>query len=299
MSFFRNKPILTVVVVVVLSALIALVSHLTNRLPEKMASGVITPAEKVAYKILSPVINLSDGIKNGKTYAEENEQLRARIDELTMENRSVEAYLDENKRLRDLLGIQEAMVSCQTVAAEVVAYDWDNFSETVVINRGSNDGIALDNAVITAEGAVGRVTELGGSWARVTTLISPRHSMGVRISRTGDLAVAEGDAKLAVDKSFRLGYISGAAKVIEGDIIETSGVGGVYPPGIAVGRITAVSVENSGTVAYAVVEPSAPLDKVKEVLVVTDWSEEIEDVADGTLPVTEEITDEEIENAEG
>lgn len=299
MSFFKNKPVLIVIAVVVLSAIIALVSHLTDRLPARMASGVITPVEKVVYKMLSPVINLSDGIKNGGKYAEENEQLRAQIDELIMENRSVEDYLEENKRLRELLGIKEAMVNCRTVAAEVIAYDWDNFSETVVINRGSSDGLELEDAVITAEGVVGRVTELGKGWARITTLISPKHFMGVRISRTGDLAVAEGEAELAPDRKLRLGYISGAAKVIEGDIIETSGVGGIYPPGIAVGKVTEVSVESSGTVAYAVVEPSAPLEKVKEVLVITDWSKEIEDVTGENIPSTIEISDEEIANAEG
>ncbi len=301
MSFFKNKPILTIIAVVVISALVALVSHFTNRLPERMASGVITPAEKVVYKILSPIINMTDGVKNGKKYAEENEKLRAQIDELIMENRSVEDYLDENKRLRELLSIKESMPNCNMLAAEVVAYDWDNLSETIVINKGENSGIELDDAVVTAEGAVGRVTELGGGWARVTTLISPKHSMGVKISRTGDLAVAEGDAKLSPDGSFRLGYISGAAKIIEGDIIETAGVGGVYPSGIAVGKVTKVNVESTGKVSYAVIEPAAPLEKVKEVLVITDWTETV-DVPEITPDIgdtAEEITDEQAENAEG
>ncbi len=302
MSFFKNKPVIIVLVVIILSGLIALISHLTDRLPARMASGVITPAEKVVYKILSPVINLSEGIKNSGRYAEENEELRASINELTLENKSVEDYVEENKRLRELLGMKESMVNREVIAAEVIAYDWDNFSETIVINCGSGDGVELEDAVVTAEGAVGRVTELGSGWARVTTIISPKHSMGVKISRTGDLAVAEGDAKLSPDRKLRLGYISGAAKVIEGDIIETSGVGGIYPPGIAVGRITEVGVESSGTVAYAVVEPTAPLNKVKEVLVITEWSREStspEYIEDNQAEITDEITDEEVENAQG
>lgn len=302
MSFFKNKPVLTVIAVVLLSAVVALISHLTDRLPARMASGVITPAEKVAYKVLSPIINLSEGIKNSGRYAEENEELRAEINELIMENKSVEDYIEENKRLRALLGMKESMVNTETVAAEVVAYDWDNFSETVVINRGSSSGIELEDAVVTAEGIVGRVTELGSGWARVMTIISPKHSMGVKISRTGDLAVAEGDAKLAPDSKLKLGYISGAAKVIEGDIIETSGVGGVYPPGIAAGRITEVSSQSSGKVAYAVLEPIAPLDKIKEVLVITDWtmaSSSPENIVDSSAESTNEITEEEVENAEG
>lgn len=302
MSFFKNKTVIIILATAIILLAVAAVSHFTEGLPERIAGDAVTPVEKLAYKILSPIISVGKGIKSPNEYAEENERLRERITELELERKGSEDYDEENKRLRELLGIKRSMADSTTVAAEVVAYDWDNLSETIVIDKGSNDNIKLGDAVVTAEGVVGRISEVGKNWARVLTVISPKHSLGVKISRTGDLAVAEGDARLSSEGKARLGYISGEAKLIEGDIVETSGVGGIYPPNIAVGRVTEISVETSGKIEYAVIEPTAPLESVKEVLVVTEWTSEsvLSDYSEETNEADAmEVSEEEVSTAEG
>ncbi len=306
MSFFKNKPILITAAVLVAAVIIASVSHFTDGAPAQVAGNVTAPTESLFSKIFSPITSLSDKFADKDKLRKENEELKARVDELLKENRGAEEYIEENKRLKDLLGIKDEMINKEVVAANVISYDWDNFSETVTINRGSKDGIEKEDAVVSSLGIIGRVTEVGSDWARVTTLLSPKHSLGVKITRTGDLAVAEGDIKLAKDKKLRLGYISGAAELIEGDIIETSGIGGVYPPAVTVGKVSEIKKDNSGTVSYAVVEPAADFTRLFEVLVITEWNRE-STTADYVLNTPEEepsedideITDEEIENAEG
>lgn len=307
MSFFKNKPILLTAVVLIIALIIASVSHFSDRATEGVGGAVTSGAEGFFSKVFSPLRNLGTAFSDKEKLVAENEQLKAQIDELIKENRGAEEYISENKRLKELLGIKEAMVNKEVLAAEVISLDWDNFSETVTINRGIKDGLQKEDAVVSALGVIGRVTELGDSWARITTLLSPKHSVGVRITRTGDLAVAEGDIKLAKDRKLRLDYISGAQELVEGDIVETSGMGGIYPPSLTVGKVSEIKKDSSGAVSYAVVEPTADFSRVFEVLVITDWTREsvapdyVVNVPETTEIVEnfDEITDEEIENAEG
>ncbi|MBS7298742.1 MAG: rod shape-determining protein MreC [Eubacteriales bacterium] len=304
MSFFRNKPILITVVALAAAILLAAVSHFTDGAPERVAGGATSAVEGVFAKLFSPVMNIGKNNADKDELLAEIEELKMQIDELTKENRGAEEYIEENKRLKDLLGIKEQMVNKEVLTAQVISYDWDNFSETVTINRGSKDGVEKEDAVISSAGIVGRVTEVGGDWARITTILSPEHSLGIRIARTGDLAVAEGDLKLAKDKKLRLDYISGAAELVDGDIVETSGIGGIYPPDITIGRVSEIKKDNSGVVVYAVVEPAADFTRLFEVLVITDWTREsvtpdyVQDATEDADYVGE-ITEDEIENAEG
>lgn len=307
MSFFKNKPILVTAAVLVLALIVASVSHFSNGATEGAGGAVTSVAEGFFSKIFSPLKNLGTAFTDKERLIAENEQLKAQVDELIKQNRGAEEYISENKRLKELLGIKETMINKEVLAAEVISYDWDNFSETVTINRGSKDGVDKEDAVVSALGVIGRVTELGESWARITTLLSPKHSLGVKITRTGDLAVAEGDIKLAKDKKLRLDYISGAAELVEGDIVETSGIGGVYPSGLTVGKVREIKKDSSGAVAYAVVEPTADFARIFEVLVITDWTREaaapdyVVNAPESNEPTEniDEMTDEDIENAEG
>lgn len=305
MSFFKNKPVRLTATVVLAAVVLACISHFGGGWPARVAGTVITPVEKLFVKLISPVADFRDNVLGADNLRTENEELKLQVDELLAENRSAEAYIEENKRLRELLQLKEQMTDKEVLAAEVIAADWDNFSETVTINRGSSDGVSLEDAVVSNLGVIGRVTEVGAEWSRVTTVLSPKHSLGVKVTRTGDLAVAEGEIKLAKDNKLRLGYISGAAGLIVGDIVETSGIGGVYPPGLVVGKISEIRMDNSGAVNYAVVEPTADFAKLYEVLVITDWSRKnVEPDYVYAPPEVQqenisEITDEEIENAEG
>ncbi len=300
----KNKPLALIAVIVIAAVVIAALSHFSGGLPEKAASGLMRPVEGIISKVISPVAGIFDGVSEKELEAE-NEKLKEQVYELTAENRTAEEYIRENERLRALLHLKEGMVNQEVTAARVTALGWDNFSQTVTINRGTADGVNLENAVVSTLGIIGRVSEVTKHSATVTTLLSPRHSLGVRVSRTADLAVCEGDAVLAKDNKLRLDYISGAAELIEGDIIETSGVGGVYPEGLMVGKISEIKKDNSGAVSYAVVEPTADFSRLYEVLVITDWTREstspeyIMDEPQEEVLTTEEITDSEIENAEG
>ncbi|MDO4617917.1 MAG: rod shape-determining protein MreC [Clostridia bacterium] len=306
MSFLKKKPIYILLAVVLVAVLLSLISRFTGGFPAKIANAIITPVEKTFSKVLSPVYSFFGNVGDNEKLREENEALLKQVDELTKANKSVETYIEENARLSELLGLKEKM-TVKSVGARVIGYDWDNFSETVTINRGKKDGVEIGNAVVTGRGVVGRVTEVGNDWAEVMTIISPEHSMGVRISRTGDLALCEGDVTLVRSKKMLLNYISGLSGITSGDILETSGEGGVYPPGYTVGRISEIKIGNTKTESYAEIEPAVDFSRISEVIVITGYetetiqSEYIIGEREDELPKEEipEISEDEIENAEG
>ncbi len=301
---FKKKPISAIIVIAIIALLVAAIAHFSGGFPDKMAGNIFSPIFKVTSKIISPVTRFFDGDSLDKLQ-KENEELKLQLDELTIKYKSQEDYIKENERLKDLLNLKEAHYNKEIVTANVIALDWDNFSHTVTINRGSKDGIEVNDAVVSSLGVIGRVSEVSGYTSTVTTLLSPSHAVGVKISRTGDLAVCQGDITLSKDKMLRLDYISGSAELIEGDIIETSGVGGVYPEGLTIGKISKISKDSSGAVSYATVEPTANLSRLYEVLVITDWLREenapqyVTDTENEAPDMTSELTDETIENAEG
>ncbi len=305
MFFFKKKPINILLIVLAVAVLLSIVSNFTDGLPGKAVKTIMTPFESAFSKVVSPVVNFFGNFGETENLRQENEKLLAKIDELVKENRSIDSYIEENARLSALLGIKEQTLE-RTVSAKVVSYDWDNYSETVTINRGEKDGISVGDAVVSSLGVVGRVSSVGPNWAEITTIISPNHSMGVRVSRTGDLALCEGDSKLLKSKKMLLNYISGIKGITSGDILETSGEGGVYPPGYTVGRISEIKIGNTKTDSYAEIEPAVDFSRLSEVLVITDWETEkaeskytIGSQEEEITEETEDITKEEIENAEG
>lgn len=183
----------------------------------------------------------------------------------------MQSYITENNRLKSLLDLQERETELQTVAAQIVSRDYDKQYKAVTINKGSSDGIAEGNAVITKDGILGVVQSVGVNWAKVTTIFDVDSAIGAKFTRTGDIGVVEGDAELSEEGKCKIQYISSDASIINGDIVVSSGVGGIYPGGLIIGKVSEVKTDVMGAVEYAVVEPAAKFDEVYEVLAVTGF----------------------------
>lgn len=115
------------------------------------------------------------------------------------------------------------------------------------------------------------VQSVGVNWAKVTTIFDVDSAIGAKFTRTGDIGVVEGDAELSEEGKCKIQYISSDASIINGDIVVSSGVGGIYPGGLIIGKVSEVKTDVMGAVEYAVVEPAAKFDEVYEVLAVTGF----------------------------
>lgn len=271
MSFFKKKFFLIFVILLVLTVLLAFISKRGNNPVSNVINSVLVPVQS---KLSGAVVSIDvffDSVANNKVYMTENEKLKNDILELKSKIKTVEEYITENERLKKLLNVSNEQIEYVTVSANVVSYEPDNWFSYITIDRGANVGIEISDPVITANGLLGQVSEVGENWAKISTVINSECSVGGRIVRNGEIGIVEGDVKLAKTQKCKLGYLVSNASVIAGDILETSGLGGIYPPGIFIGTITEISKDNMGRLDYAVIEPVVDFDSLHEVLVISDW----------------------------
>ncbi len=280
-QFYKNKIFVSVVAVGVITASLGIISRTGDNFLTNALNVISTPVQSVLASVLRPVKEHFTLINEMKGYKAENERLIGEITRLKMENRDVQAYIEENNRLKSLLDLQEKESDMQTVAAQIVSRDYDKWYKGVTLNKGRMSGIEEGDAVITKEGILGVVKSVGPNWAKVATIFDAESAVGAKFTRTGDVGVVEGDADLSEEGKCKIEYISSAASIINGDIVVTSGIGGIYPGGLMIGKVSEVKTDAMGAVEYAVVEPAAGIDDVYEVLVITDFTEKADTSGNG------------------
>lgn len=192
----------------------------------------------------------------------ENARLRVRLDDLEQEVAALREAAAATQRLERLLAFR-AQGRYQGLAAQVTARDPSRWFSTVVVDRGSRDGVRTNAPVVTPDGVVGRVIEVTPLAARVLLIADSRSAVGVLVQDSRDAGVVEGRGSALL----HLKYLSRAARVNEGELVVTSGLGGVFPRGLVVGRIVKVVREEGELLQEAEVEPAAALDRLEEVLI--------------------------------
>lgn len=188
-------------------------------------------------------------------------QARARLAQQAERSARVEQLQVENKRLRDLLGLRPALM-VRSQPAEVLYEASDPYSRKVIIDRGMTQGVALASPVINEAGVLGQVTRVYPLSSEVTLLTDKDAAIPVLNVRTQARAAAYGTAT-----GLELRFQAGNADVLPGDILQTSGVDGVYPPGIAVAKVLTVDRKVDTGFARVALAPSALPDGVRHVLV--------------------------------
>jgi rod shape-determining protein MreC len=182
-----------------------------------------------------------------------------------------QARAAEAGRLRQLLELRQ-LLPTTTVAAEIVARDGLPWYRVAVINKGEHDGVALNAAVVSATGVVGRVIELGPRAARVQLLLDRDSALGALVERTraagvvtGRVGSPEGTPGAAAGELL-MKYVPAAADVAEHDLVVSSGSERIFPKGLAIGRVSSVS-QGAGLFKEIRVAPAAGFDRLEEVLV--------------------------------
>ena len=274
-DFFRNNGVLILIAAILLALVTAVVSALLG--------GGANPLANLAGIVTTPIRN---GINAVTSWAEERyndtfeveqmkeqlEQALQRVAELEAKERQYEAALQENERLRDFAGLRPSSLSFDPESATVTERSTSNWNSTLTISKGSSMGIAVDDVVVDQYwNLVGVVAEVGENWATVRTLVDVGTEMGGQIARTGGAAILEGDFALMGEGKLKLTYLPENSELMSGDLITTSGRGGVYPPGLAAGHVEEVRTDPSGMTRYAVLIPETDLAGLQQVFVIKDF----------------------------
>ena len=191
----------------------------------------------------------------------EKATLRHRVRELEKELVEAEEIRLENERLRHLLGFKQKFRQ-SSIPALVIGRDPNNWSSVIFIDKGEDDGIVKDMVVISGQGLVGRVREQGKTMAKVMLINDIDSKIGAVIQKNREqgllVGTPEGKCKLI--------YLSLDSDIGEGDKVLTSGMGGIYPKGIWIGKVEEVAKQKGRLYKYAIVKPSSELSKLEEVL---------------------------------
>lgn len=233
--------------------------------------------ENVFNKLVMPLQNGLTNFKNKvsgndaffadiSAIKEENEKLKEQVKELEEKQSEFDFIKNENKTLKEYLEISEIYPNYETIPANVINRDINNYSATMVINIGSKHGIKEDMTVISKDGLVGHIISVTSSTAKVQTIIDISSSTSTLTSNSRDGIVCKGT--LEEKYYLKAMYIPVESTLIEGDILETSGIGGVYPKGIKVGKLTKIVSTKNITNRYAVIEPLVNFEKLETVLVI-------------------------------
>ena len=206
---------------------------------------------------------------------DEVERLRQELATAEQEVRDAEAAITENENLRNLLELRQKRRDLSDFeSATVTARSTSNWESSFTISKGSNYGLAKDQCVIDAYGnLVGIVDEVGLNWATVLTVADTDIDMGGKVSRAGlqAAAVLEGDFTLMTQGQLKLSYLPENIQLRAGDLVLTSGRGGVYPPDLVVGTVESVQSDPSNMTRYAVVTPKADLAGISQVFVIKSF----------------------------
>jgi rod shape-determining protein MreC len=181
--------------------------------------------------------------------------LQRRIDQL-------EEQVLETQRLQGLLAMREAW-RAEFVAARVVGKDATNWFKTILIDRGSRAGMRRNLPVVAPDGLVGRIVDVTPSTAKVQLITDPVSAAGALMQRTRVTGIVIGN----LGAGLRVRYLPLLADVVVGDEVVTSGMGGIFPKGIPVGRVTAVERTSGALFQEAVLQPKVDLGRLEEVVV--------------------------------
>jgi rod shape-determining protein MreC len=188
---------------------------------------------------------------------EENRRLLSEI-------ASLKETQQENQRLRKLLGFQEKF-KMDTVVARVIAKDVSTEFRAIRINRGENSGIRKNMAVVTNEGVVGRVLRVTANTADVVTLLDLLSAVDAIVERSRARGIVEG----MTDEVCQLRFALRTDDIEPGDLLISSGLGGVFPKGVPVGTVSKVNRKPFGITQEVEVRPSVDFSKLEEVMVIT------------------------------
>lgn len=258
MSRFKKRLLIVVILVSVACSLILLL---------KKDQGVsdVLKVLSYPYDVLSRALSsTSDKFSGLLNAAEENRRFKEEIQALQVEKLRYSELSSESKRLHELLNLKQ-QISSNGIAAHVIGRGYDKFANTRVIDKGKQQGINKDEPVMTPKGLAGKVLNVRRDFADIILLTDSNFSAAVRLAESRNEGVLSGTGRW----SCLLKYVPVEVAVKEGEIVVTSGLDGIFPPGIPVGRVTKVQTEGVEFFQYIEVTPFQSSSTIEEVLIVS------------------------------
>lgn len=273
----QPKHVLTTCIVICLVLILVSFRYSAIMNPIKTAFGaMVTPMQKGINSVGTNISTQLDSLANIRDLLDENEKLKKQIESLTLENSILIQDRYELDGLRKLYEVDQKYADYPKVAARVISKDTSNFYNIFTIDKGAEDGIAVDMNVLSGNGLVGIVTEVGKNYAKIRSIIDDTSYVSGMFLKTSDTCDVKGDLKLLDEGMIRMEAIPLNADIKEGYEVVTSHISNKYLQGILIGYVADVEVDSSNLAKIGTLRPAVDFQHLEEVLIITTLKEKLE-----------------------
>ena len=266
----KKKGIIGIIITIIILIFIVIISNIKiNNLSyvQNIFGFFVMPVQNGLTYLKNWISGNNDFFTDINNSQEENKKLREENSSLQQSLREFEIVKSENETLKEYVNLKDKYTNYTTIPAYVINKDISNYSNVIVINVGTNDGIQVNMPVISEKGLVGHIISVTPTNAKVQTIIDTASSISCTLTSSRDMIVARGT--LEEGATLKATYIPTGATLVQSDTIETSGLGGIYPKGILIGSIKKVINTQNITDRYALIETAVNFNKLETVLVIT------------------------------
>ena len=254
-----------------ISAIVATLASGITSAPLKEAAGmIIVPFENSIASIGHWLTDVHSVFQDKQDLIQTNEELQAAVDTLTEQNNVLIQDQAELTRLEQLYDLDEEYSDYPKIAARIISKDPGNWYDTFMINRGSSDGVRVDNNVIAGKGLVGIVTEVGSNWATVRAIIDDSSNVSAMTVSTDDNCVVEGDLELIDEGKLRFTQLYDQEdRVTVGERIVTSSISEKYVEGLFIGYVSEIELDTNNLTKTGTLVSPVDFQHLKDVFVIT------------------------------
>lgn len=231
---------------------------------------VLIPIQAGVNKVGSALYTDIKDYSQLKTALDEGKLLKKQIAELVEENNRLQMEQFELQRLRELYELDQEYMQYEKVGARVIANNSEEWFQVFRVDKGSADGIEVDNNVIANGGLVGIVTDVGANYATIRSIIDDSSRVSAMTMQSGDTCIVGGDLTLYKEGRLRVTNIKKDGVIQDGDRIVTSNISSKFLPGILVGYVTDISMDSNQLTRSGYLVPVADFHNLQEVLIITD-----------------------------
>lgn len=237
---------------------------------ESVLSSAVTLPQKGFTYLKNWITKDTDFFAQVEELKAENEELKKENEELNAKLINYEVILSENSVLKEHVNLTESYPDYNVIVADIISESASNWEEVLVINRGEKDGVKPDMVVVAEEGLVGYVESVTDTTAKIVSILDPGNTVSVRTTRTRDSLTAKGNSSLSEENKVKLTKIPTDLTLVEGDRIETSGLGGRYQKGIPIGEVIKFTIKKNPIENEAVVKTYVDFNKLETVAIIVE-----------------------------
>ncbi len=278
----KSKHLLVIMTLFCFTCIIAtFASGATSAPLQDAASVFVVPFQKSIGVISSYLGELRDNFKTKEALLAENADLQNQIDNLTSENNNLIQDSAELQRLQELYDLDQEYSDYPKIAAKIISKDPGNWYDTFMIDKGSADGIRVDNNVIAGKGLVGIVTQVGTNWATVRAIIDDSSNVSAMTVSTSDNCVVSGNLELIDEGKLQFEQLyDEAGKVTVGERIVTSNISEKFVEGLFIGYVSEIEQDTNNLTKKGTIVTPIDFQHLKDVFVITTNKQDMMESSD-------------------